>query len=177
MLSMSMELSRERKIFIGVFGTAIVAFGIDRGVLGASEASAAAPIDLGAVATAASSESGDPVQTGGVGQTISLFAERLQTLGNRSVDPMSGGDAFSVPAAWLAVEAAPDEAPAPQATVGPPTHRVTSVMPTQDGGIAIIDGRTYRQGEAIGSFVLETVEPRSVVLRRGDSLYRVGLAD
>ncbi len=172
-----MELSRERKIFIGIFGTAIAALGIDRGLFGPSEAAAASPSGMAQITLADPVEEGASVQTGGVGRTISIFAERLQTLGgDGAVDPMTSGDAFSVPASWLEVEASEQETSTPKTPPGPPTLRVTSVMPTKSGGIAIVEGRTYRQGEAIGDFVLETVEARSIILRRGDRLYRVELS-
>jgi len=171
-----MELSRERKVFIGIFGTAIAALGIDRGLLGPSEASAATPTLSALSEEPITSEADLTVQTGGIGQTISIFAQRLQELGgSESVDPAGGGDAFSVPAAWLAVESTASTGPTPQAPAGPPSFKVSSVMPTQSGGIAVIEGKTYRKGEQVGAFTLEAVEPRSVVLKRGDSLYRVAL--
>ncbi len=178
MLYVSMELSRERKIFIGIFGTALAALGIDQGLLGPSEAAAAPVTSETLITSAPAIDATAPVQAAGVGRTISMFAQRLQKFGDGTVDPLSGGDAFSVPAAWLAVEdTGANDAQTPQASVGPPTFRITSVMPTQNGGIAIIDGQTYRQGESVGDYVLEKVEPRSVVIRRGDRLFRVALAD
>lgn len=171
-----MELSRERKIFIGIFGTALAALGIDRGLLAPSEAAAATPVSMPVIASPVA-EAGLAPQTGSIGNTLALFAERLQGLGGEfELEPVLDGDAFKVPAAWLDVEAPEREQATPRTPAGPPTLRLTSVMPTQKGGIAVLEGKTYRQGESIGDFVLEAVEPRSVVLRRGDALYRVGLS-
>ena len=173
-----MELSRERKIFIGIFATALAALGIDRGLLGPSEASAA-PSVVAQPAVAPMTQAGvGAAPTGNIGNTLALFAERLQGLGDGfEIDPVLEGDAFKVPAAWLEVEEPETARAAPKTPEGPPSLRLTSVMPTQRGGIAVLEGKTYRQGETIGDFVLEAVEPRSVVLRRGEQLYRVGLSD
>ena len=176
-----MELSRERKIFLGIFGTALVALGVDRGLLGPSQASAAsgapAPVTSVIPGSAPTASAELAPASGSVGATLALFAERLEGLGKRiDLDPVLEGDAVKTPASWLEVEAEESASGALRTPAGPPTFRLTSVMPTKRGGIAVIEGRTYRQGETIGDFVLEAVEPRSVVLRRDGQLYRLTLS-
>lgn len=174
-----MELSRERKIFVGLFVTAIGALGVDQVFLSPSGASAGvvSPALTGAVASTPA-EAGLAPSTGSVGKTLAEFARKLQGLDDSaSLDPALAGDAFAVPVAWLQTPETVSEPLAAQASPpGPPRFSLSSVMPTKRGGVAVIDGKTYRQGEQIGDFTLEAVEPRSVVVRRGEELYRVALS-
>ncbi|MFI4896614.1 MAG: hypothetical protein ACIARR_02185 [Phycisphaerales bacterium JB059] len=171
-----MELSRERKIFVGLFVTAVVALGVDQMLPGPSGASAGVvPPTLTGAVGAGSSEAGVAEPSGSIGKTLALFAHKLQVLDQGgSLDATLAGDAFAVPAAWLRTpEPGVEGQPASVSPPGPPRFMLSSVMPTKRGGIAVIDGKTYRQGDQVGAFTLELVEPRSVVMRRGDELYRV----
>jgi len=174
-----MELSRERKIFVGLFVTAVAALGVDQMLPGPAGASAGvvSPTLTGAVG-AGSSEAGGTPPTGSIGKTLAVFAHKLQALDQGgSLDATLAGDAFAVPAAWLQTpEPGSPGQIASASPPGPPQFSLSSVMPTKRGGVAVIDGKTYRQGEQVGAFTLELVEPRSVVMRRGDELYRVALA-
>jgi hypothetical protein len=75
-------------------------------------------------------------------------------------------DGFAPP---VVVETKPREPEKPAAAVLAEAfvkkHRLTAVMSAAGGGIAMIDGKAVRIGEACDQFVLTTVSARSAVLR------------
>ncbi len=162
-----MELSRERKIFVMVAGVAAAAFVIDRGVLGESQA-AAGPIlaDVPLLSAGTPGQAGE--QLGGIDQTGAEIARRIRALVVESgVEGDGSGDAFAIPAEWTAPpQPIPDaDGASVQSTPVPrPTFQLSAAMPTKRGGIAVIDGRTYRTGERIGAYTLASVTDRAVTL-------------
>ncbi len=158
-----MELSRERKIFVGVAIVAGAAFVIDRGILAPSGASAAPVISI---TPPAGAEPGQGDQLGGIDETGIAIAQRLHELVvSEGVSGEASGDAFVFPESWTTPIAAPAEAAeSGDSAAAAPTFKLSAAMPTTRGGIAVIDGRTYRTGDRVGSYTLVGVMDRAVTL-------------
>jgi len=168
-----MGLSRERKIFVGLLGVAGLALVVDRGVLQPGEVSAKEVSLTDTIATLAAS-AGTP----GTGKTDegavllpAMLAERLNLTG------MDGGattNAFALPASWVPTP----RGPGPENRGSAPlTLKLSAVMPSRTGGIAIINGATVRVGEEVehSGYRLARVTEGTAVLEHGDRTLELSL--
>lgn len=173
-----MGLSRERKIFVGLLGVAGAALVLDMGVLRPGEAGASQPSLPGVstitdLITGGESEKSD-ADSGLMG--LDAIAQRLR-LG--ASEGATIDDAFAFKDEWLreAVDTpAPSRATPRQAPGFSPT--LSAVMPSSSGGIAIIDGRSYRVGDQIGrsGYRLARVRGMGAVLSDGARTVELAIA-
>ena len=181
-----MRLSKQHKIYGVVLGLAAAAFAGDRfGLFGGSEAGVAETVAVAtstertprvakpAAATAA------PVAT----ESQNNLADRLRaaaTAGNVS-DVTNVRDAFAADESWAPVKPAEVVAEAPVEQVDDTVdrflaaHKLSAVMKSSNGGIAVIDGRAIGKGQAVAGFKLVSVTERSATLRRGKYVVQMTL--
>lgn len=174
-----MGMSKERKVFFGLFCVAIGGLGVDRFVLSPSSASAA---DGGAAAATGS----DPLS--GVTQSVTdglrnsvqgVLRDALSSKIDESMRDQASALEFGPASAWL-TQAVSDGggangAAVPSARIDSsdtisqgrvlPTPGLTMVMPTASGGIAMIDNVRLRVGQSHPSgFKLVAIGDRTATI-------------
>ena len=179
-----MGLTTERKVFVGILFVAGAALVIDQGFLGPSEASAMPP-----TAPAASdlliTPSSSPAQTS-KGSTLSMAQVLLDRLGASESSPdvnRSLGSAFSLDQlmqASIATTTGEQNEPSVEPALptisrdAPDLPALSSVMPSKNGGGAVLGGKLYRVGqETPEGFILREVRERGVILERDGVTYAV----
>lgn len=169
-----MQLSKQHKIYAAILGLAVAALAADQFVMApppAEEVAAApvtpqrterkpaAPSTMPAVASA-------PAEAGNA-----AIAQRLKTVAAQQGAPTTAADAFTPSTSWVHVpEKKQEAAVSPDIELAKQflrQHRLTAVMKSGGGGIAVIDGKPYKPGQQIDGFRLASVGERSAVLRRG----------
>ena len=174
--------TKSQKISGAVLAIAVVAFGVDRWVIGTGEGearptpAASVAASAGSVPTAsapAAPTAAAPHSKAVAATTRPSLASRLTAMSEArrlSVDSVT--DAFQPSAVWLAL-AAPPAAPVKVEPARPATapaaakvdhaalfaqrHTLTAVMKDRDGGMAIINGKLYKVGQYVGPFKLTRV--------------------
>ena len=159
-----MTLTKTQRIYVGILALAIGAFGVDRLVLGGGpdEAQATAPHRPPAL-------SAGPAPTGPTGQAGQVLG-LLAALSGEGVDLSNLRNAFQPSAAWSAKLFPPaPAAPATSVSVAPAAatpaksqalmqfaqdHHVMSIIRTNGGGSALIDGRLINVGNKLNGFTL-----------------------
>ncbi len=176
-----MGMSKERRVFVGLFALAISGLAVDRVLLSPSEAAAAidpavqSPVGTverltGALAAQAGGATGERLQD--------IIAERI----DESVAQQAAMLRFGPSPDWIA---APDEVPSagglidltsvpgspgrvPTGNARAESHSLTMVMPMSTGGIAVIDGVRLRVGQTHpDGFALIAVGDRTATIERG----------
>src|SRR5688572_2963508 len=176
--------TKQKKIYAAVLGLAVTAFAADRWVIGHDAApeeaeqllmtsnttTAAAP-----VSTTAALVTGQPVMAAGAVAPVaaapntSTLARRLREVATAErLDLAEVSDAFRVSPVWLPPPAPKVEAPKVARDLVAEfhkDHRLDAVMKngTKGGGLAIIDGKTVRPGQALDGFRLLKVNDRSAL--------------
>lgn len=157
-----MQFNTQRKVYLGVFLTALVALGADRFLLsgGASpvaSAEAAAPEVAAAKPVSAEARAALLLPVVGVGEQLR----------GRSASAARAASAFAMPMAWAAATAAAKPAAKVEEHAERPlSARLTSIVRGADGWRAIVNGRTVRVGESVDGWVASVMAARSVVFRR-----------
>ena len=169
--------TKSQKVSAAVLGLAVVAFVVDRWVLGAGEpaehpeAFAVAVEHSGApVAAAVATSPGTPQEAKATADPARSLASRLAAISEaRELSAESVADAFQPSEAWVALSAPPPPAKVEtsRAKTGPAKvdhaaafvngHTLTAVMKDGTGGMAIINGKLYRVGQYVGGFKLTRV--------------------
>lgn len=170
-----MAISRERKIFAGLFVVAIGGLAFDKAFL--SQADAAAPAAPG-LATASSplAEVASAVQA----KADIVIRDAMDRLLKEHIPDAMPDLAFGPAQAWIQPQDAPAIGIVSPATPGqvepsspaptPSTPTLSLVMPTDTGGVATIDGVTLRVGQTHpDGYRLISVEARSVMIERNGS--------
>lgn len=172
-------MPRERQIVLGLGAVAVAGLMFDRVVLGPAESSAAetevASVDPTGVLQTAAATVGAKVET-------TVRDAMMRTLEDHMAESLPQMD-FGPQAAWLtkpvaAVQSDEDRS-SPEPTVVPGrellpglsgTPKLSLVMPTRDGGIAVIDGHRMQVGQTHpDGYRLEGVDARSVTISLGGS--------
>ncbi len=168
--------TKSQKIAAAVLGLAVVAFGVDRFVLGTGKPATAEPTEQVVVSRspALAGQAGKPPVSSAATTTATTLASRLAAFAERRKFEHAGmSDAFCPSDAWVAssvpapaVEAKVEADIAPVALQAPKVspselflkrHTLTAVMKKHDGGMAIIDGKLYAQGQTVDGFKLSSV--------------------
>lgn len=175
-----MQLTKQRKVYGVVVSLALSALGVDRFWLGGSEPAAssaatqqvAAPQPAKKVVTAAAPAK--PQETNLAG--LAALAVRMRNVAEvERLDLADAKDAFRPPPAWAGeVKKAQPAAPA-QAAEPPPDpatafrekHHLIAVLKSTHGGVAILDGKTFRIGKEVDGFRLARVGDRTAVFQSG----------
>lgn len=174
--------TKSQKVAAGLLGLAIIAFVVDRWVIGIEDegaAGATAPVraTVAAPAGAAAKPAAQPATVEAVaaqptgqptGQPASL-ASRLAALDEAMrLSREAIANAFRPSDAWIAAAAPPVVTP-PKAEVVPPRpaapkvdhaavfarrHKLTAVINDGRRGMAIVNGRLYKVGQRVGGFKL-----------------------
>lgn len=175
-----MGMSKERKVFVGLFAIAIGGFCLDRMVLAPSAAAAAE------TPAAASVTSGLAGITDGVSEKVSgtvraALRDVLSSQIDESFGQQAGSLRFGPAAEWVNAVDLPtpggdginltvtpaDAGSARPAQTGSATPGLTMVMPTSSGGIAMIDGVRLRVGQTHpAGFILVAVGDRTATIER-----------
>lgn len=160
----SMGMLNRRTVLIGLVGVGGIALLADRSLL--SKANAMTSDLAGAVeqakkatAIADTLQSGDPVQ--------------IQDLLNRLVDE-EGTSTDAAQPSLFGMLTSFSESPEPVEGTGsrsdvspnpsPAGDRVSMIITTRNGGLAVVNGRAMQQGETVGGVTLLAVHPDRVVL-------------
>ena len=149
-----MRLSKERKIYVALFGLGLIALAADRLFFTPAGASAASPEPGPDAPAPTPPASPQPAPESAPGPS---FAERLDRQAKWQDGPLQ--DAFFAPAAWVNGQSSP-EAPAearPESSFRD-KHHVTAVARVSGNAMAIIDGKPVRIGESLDGFTLADIE-------------------
>lgn len=168
-----MQLTKQQKVVGAVLVLAVVAFAVDRWVIGNDEdlavASSAAPRQPAArrpVARQTKAVAAAPEASLG---NLEGLAARLGSIARRdSLNADTIRDAFRPPASWVGASrtASPDEMAVAAREFQ--NRRLTAVIMKSSGrGVAIVDRKMVGVGQSLDGFVLVAVKERSAVFRRG----------
>ena len=177
-VSLPMQLTKQQKIVGAVLVLAVVAFGVDRWVIGTDDdlavSAPAGPRHSGA-ARRAIARPAKPVALASTTApeaslgSIASLATRLTLVAKAEELKLDGmRDAFRPPAAWVGTTrvVTPDEMAV--AARDFQSRKLTAVIMRNSGrGVAIVDQRTVGVGQSLDGFVLVAVKERSAVFRRG----------
>jgi hypothetical protein len=170
-----MNLSKSRKVMLGLLGLAVVAFAADKLLRGGDtlqpNAAAAQGLPGGTLPALQPALTDRPAATdeAKAAPALSSVAERLKGLAETSgLNPDLARDAFLPPDSWIAQPPAP--APATVVAVDPAAdfagkHKVTAVILVGNAGSAIIDGKVMQIGQELGGFALVRMAAGSVVFK------------
>lgn len=184
-----MGMPSRKFILLGIVGLAGGALLVDQTLL--STASAGLE-NLGGVVQevkkvqeiASSLESGDPAALQNLLNTLAAdegvtpgeAAPGLFGLGSvlqsaQTPEPGDGESASENPLMALLGDGSGDdtEADARQATPPPPSHRVTMILSSASGGLAMIDGNPLRAGQTVDGITLLRVHDDGVTVRENDT--------
>jgi len=172
-----MELTRQRKIAIGVLGLAVAALLIDRGlIMGGGQAASAAPVE----STAARAQSPTATPESSIGQN--RLAEKLREIAESEKLALAHVDddrgAFATPEAFGAKEKnGPAAAPQREGQL----FSVSSVLTANGGGYAVIDGKLVGVGQPVADDpdegVLVGVTSKSARIAIGDEIVEFFVLD
>lgn len=169
-----MKLTKERKIYAGLFLVAVCAFIGNEVFSGPSEASAAdaAPVASAPVRTAAPAA---PTVSQHSAMTDQL-AQRLRTLDHdEALSASAVSDPFKLSKSW---EGASDGPTDNRVWAFNQRHHLTAVMVSgARGGSAIIDGELVRVGQSLEGFKLIEVSTRSATFECNKQIARLALSD
>ena len=179
-----MKWTKQQKIACGILALAAGAFVVDRTVLSADSTDGAAAAAPGAVSGPSVRQVAAAARRDAVNeQPPPALARRLVAVA--AAEGVADGDCpdgFRPPAEWFpaATVGASPAAPAAPEFRGPTAaeraaaftskHKLTAVMRSvrrPELGVAVIDKRTLRVGQAIDGFTLAAVHDRHVVLTDG----------
>ena len=175
-----MGMPRERKVLVGLGALAVAGLMVDQLFLQPDEAAAGPHASAPEAASA-----GGPVQAvaAAVGTRVEAGIRDAMTRALGDYAAESTPDmAFGPDPAWnerirdVLAQPAPadtEAAPTPSGRILPglnSTPRLTLVMPTRDGGIAVIDGHRMRVGQTHpDGYRLEAVQDRAATISMGGS--------
>jgi len=166
-----MKLTKERKIYAGLFLVALCALVGDQIFSGPSAASAA---DTEPVASATVHAAAPAVTQHSA--IIKQLAQRLRTLDHdEALSASAVSDPFKLSKSW---ESASDGPTDNRVWAFNQRHHLTAVMVSgARGGSAIIDGDLVRVGQSLEGFKLIEVSTRSATFECNKQLARLALAD
>lgn len=180
-----MGLSTERKVFVAVLAVAGAALVIDRGILGPSEATASLDASVAEVPVQPGEDAGAPAVPVKKSESMArILMQRIEGIESQTGD-QSLSAAFSL-----------EKFMSPTTTeqeVQPGTHEadtlsmlniivsdtpdlpsLTAVMPSNNGGGAVLNGKLVRVGDTLQSgFKLVEVRERSVILELDGGVYPI----
>jgi hypothetical protein len=171
-----MGLSTERKVFIGLFTVAAAALIMDQAILGPSSAGADVintGLDLSVEPVPAIAE---PVGSRLEATAASLLNERLAdvAVGDAGADSLLNSLFMQPKAPVASIDAGLSSRQVQQSQASVPSNLpgLSAVMPTSNGGAAVLDGVLLREGETNASgYRLITVERRSVTIEKNGKSY------
>jgi len=151
------RLSRERKVYLGVLGLGLSVLAADRLLFSVTDTQAATadsslpPESSNAVPRGAAPEHPRPTEPAAAREPFSV---RLAAVAVWSDYGMR--DAFVAPAEWVGARPAPEKAAPkePAESLFAQKYKVTAVMTTPQGGVAIINGKAHRVGEIVDGYTL-----------------------
>jgi hypothetical protein len=171
---MKAKSSRERNVFIGILGVALMGLGVDRVFLGSGATGPAAASAAAAEAFAADpfsdaidvqfTEPADEPEplTSALAGRLEDFAQR----GQREVGDLP--DVFEPSASWRSTSSSDGDGasrPASASEAFQAAHRLTAVMLSDSNPGAVVDGRFLRIGQALDGFILTSVNERSALFK------------
>jgi hypothetical protein len=173
-----MKLSKSRIASLAALGLAVLALAADRLWIGSGEASprpAAASAAPAVTALAPSAPTASAPAAGGVSAATgrASVADRLKTLAaGKSLDPDGVKEAFAPPESWMVQVAAPAAVPEEASPPSPDPaetfagqYKLTSVLISGSGGIAMVNGKMLRMGQEIGGYRLVGLAPGSATFK------------
>ena len=149
-----MRLTKERKLYIAVFGLGLVALVVDRVFLTPAGASGA-PVEPAAESpTAAAPAHPAPAPAPQSGPS---FGERLEQHAVWPEGPLQ--DAFLAPDTWVGPRTAPPAAPEVQSEAPFATrHHASAISSANHASFALVDGKTLRVGDVLDGHTFVRVE-------------------
>lgn len=180
-----MKITRERKVYGALLCLGVLALGVDKFVLGPPDASAQSGANL-LIASGPKSlviAHNKPVVTPPAQQpaekplmSLGALAARMRQAGEaQRLDPADARDAFRPPVAWVGSPVAqPVHKTVDAVTPGDlfrQRHHLIALLKSSTGGIAILDGKSVRPGQAVDGFRLRHVGERSATFEfKGESV-------
>ncbi|GJM18658.1 MAG: hypothetical protein DHS20C14_08710 [Phycisphaeraceae bacterium] len=172
-----MGLSKERKIFAGVLGLAVVALVVDQGFLrpGSAGAAVVGP-GVATVAPTLGGEEGGAAVPGAPDRQATSLSHIAARLRQAAQGGSLTDDAFELPSEWM--DQATEDTAAPVAAVAPATSlQLSAVMPSPSGGVAVINGTPVRVGAMVGGtgYRLIALSNGEAILGNGSGTLRLSL--
>jgi hypothetical protein len=175
----SMGLSTERKVFVGLFLVAGGALVIDQAVLGPKSAGAGIIDSVATMAEEAISEPIEQAKDEAKSTAAELLNERLNSVTDSFASEQSMSSMFGMPS----IDELPVTINTQEQSIGSIEPIVqtsgpmlSAVMPASNGGAAVIDGVLIRSGHTTADgYRLITVRQRSVVLEKEGTEYALTL--
>jgi hypothetical protein len=167
-----MELTRSKKLFLGILGIAVAALLIDRLVLAPGEAgpqqasASAVPRAPASPPPAPAAAPASPGRTAPAADSPSVADRLLAMAASRQFDPADVGDAFAPRGSWAArlVKGKLDVVLDPAADFAR-NHRLMSLVFGEKGACAVINGKLYGVGEIVDGHKLVRLTPHSAVFQ------------
>ncbi len=168
-----MALNKERKVFLGLLGSAGLILVVDQVLLAppqvsqAGEAAPPPPTTAPAALTTPQPTAGTPSPSS---EVVRTWNEQLGKATTDTADVAGVADPFS---------AAKAREPEPTGIMGPVDfereHKLTAVLAGGDIGVAMINGTSMRIGQEIAGYRLIRVDARSAEFRAGEFTVRLML--
>jgi hypothetical protein len=169
-----MKLTKERKIYAGLFVLAACAFAGDQLFSGPKEAAASVDAAVVATAQAAPAAAGATKPNPHSANTTQL-AQRLRALDHEEALSASAlSDPFKLSKTWDGAALAQGDGSISSFIQ---RHRLTAVMVSGVRGSAIIDGELVRVGQSLEGFKLVEVSTKSAMFERNKQIARLTLTD
>lgn len=163
-----MKLTVKHKVYGAVLVVGVIGVTVDRVFILPDEAAAdwVSPQRDATVRPPAADAGPADIPATPISTTRAAIADRLEAVAAaRGFDLDRVPNAFVAPKSWMVLETPdPRRAIRASAETFDLTHVLTAVMAADDGGYAIIDGRTLFIGQELDGFELVTVSRRSAVL-------------
>ncbi len=159
-----MKTTKSQKVSFAVLGLAVSAFVIDRICFTPGSAVAASPV------AELVSNGASKVEAAVAGQASAaadgLIASKLNSLQGIDLDQVR--NAFQPSKAWVSAQhpAIAHQEHAVQIDFSA-THKLTAIMASKTGGVAMVDGVPVRVGQKVDGFKLVSVNSRSAVFSSG----------
>lgn len=167
-------MNRKRRVYVSMLAMGLISLTVDKLFLGGGGPSAAS-----AAGIIGASETGAPVASNTANELRSLAASLDNSYARQLADLLEshsgGGNAFKPGAAWNV----------PQILEPAPTGKTREESPIRVSSVvlgrvpmALINGRTVQQGDEIApGVVIEAIDAASVLIRKGDEVFRIAVGD
>lgn len=175
-----MALNKERKVLLGLLGSAGLILAADQLLLGSPRgAQASAPAGSAAAPTSTPSEDAPAAKTKATSVALTGLTPQAARQWNQRLDQAAREITVEGPSNPFAEKAVVPAEPAAPGVMSPEEfaglHELSLVMLNEESSIARVNGRLLRIGEEIAGYRLISLDARSALFEHGDQTVRLML--
>ncbi len=169
-----MKLTNRQKAAFALLAVAVAALVVDR--LYFTPASAAAQSPLARAVASAAPVVRVPSAVGSMAApTLGLISDQLKSITTPDLSDLP--DAFEPSHSWVASQQPTAAAPTDHSAADfVATHKLSAVLESENGGVAIVDGQLLRVGQRLGEFALTAVGSRWAEFTKNGTSVRLTMA-